>query len=222
MIGFAETAAAVVAQVHDDGVDVILLHFLDKRAHIPGRTLEVLFAAGRGFEIEIESGQLDDADLEVAAVVWQFDDFRFRRLVFQPHRVAGDADDGRTGFVDCVGRNHVEAHHGAFFAANLGDDVIEPHADDILDFAFRPLADADDAVADAELGAALGRAALDQFDDGCVFVFPRKLRSYSLQRERKIHIEGFGVLRREIGGVGVGYPRHGRQIALERVFGIGL
>ena len=165
---------------------------------------------------------MDDAHLEIAAVVGNFDDFRSCRLIFEPHDIAGEADDGRARFVDGIGRNDVETHYRALFAANLGDNVIGSHADDILDLAVRPLADADDAVARAELVAALGRTALDQVDDDGVFVFPRQLRADALQRERQPHIEGFRILRREIGGMRIGNTRHCGQIALERVLGVGL
>src|SRR5690606_37900780 len=142
---------------------------------------------------EVEGGQLDHANLVDAAVVGDFDDFLLRGLVFQLHGVAGDGNRVCLGFTSRLGRNHVETHHRAFFAANLIDHVVHAQADNVLHLAIHALSDSDDAVTGLQLPAPLGRTALDQFDDLGVLVLGGQLCADTLQRQTQPHVEVLGV-----------------------------
>ncbi|MPN08953.1 hypothetical protein SDC9_156241 [bioreactor metagenome] len=64
-----------------------------------------------------------------------------------------------------VGRQDVEHHGAALGAADQRHHVIHPPAHDVGQRAVLALGDADDAVANPELGRACCRSARDQFAD---------------------------------------------------------
>src|SRR5690606_5566414 len=94
----AQETAAVFAEIHDDGVDALLLEFAKDAADVVRRGTGVGGAGPEGVGVRIERGQLDDADAVLRRVrrsaLWGFKDFALRRPVGQLDLLAGeDVDD---------------------------------------------------------------------------------------------------------------------------------
>src|SRR5690606_3681498 len=153
-----QRTATVVAQVHDDAIDLFLFQFGQQLFDIAGGALVVVVAAPARIEILVERWQGDHADTAGRFSVLDFDDACLGRLFLDVDLVAGQGED----FMLAVGAGRFgqdfETDNGALGTTDLVDHVVETPADHIGNLATRALADADDAVAGIEL-ARYGRRA---------------------------------------------------------------
>src|SRR5690606_501956 len=88
-----QRSAAVAAQVHDQGVDVLPLEFADQLANVLGGAAVLGVAVAAPFEIRVDSGHGDHAELVGAPAVLDFLDGFVGRLFLEVDLVAGDGDD---------------------------------------------------------------------------------------------------------------------------------
>ncbi|VTQ27132.1 Uncharacterised protein [Pseudomonas aeruginosa] len=220
--GLLQGAAAVVAQVEDDAVDLVLLQFGDQLLHVAGGALVVRVAGAVGLEVQVEGRQVDHAELVAAAFVVDLDDGFLRRLVLQLHRLAGDGDDLAGLVVRRVARrNHFQAYLGTFRPTDQLDHFIQAPADHVDHFALA-LGDADDLVGGGDLLALRRRAGRHQAYDLDVVVVALQHRADAFQREAHVDVEVFRVVRRQVLGVRIVGLGEGVDVGLEDVFAAGL
>jgi hypothetical protein len=86
-----QRAAAVVAQVDQHVVDLLLLQLAQQAGHVAGRALEVLVALAARLEVLVEGRQRDHADAALDAVL-DFDDGFLGRLLFHADLLAHQRD----------------------------------------------------------------------------------------------------------------------------------
>src|SRR5690606_13323171 len=161
-VGFGQGAAAVVAQVHHHAVHLLGLQLLEQPTDITRAAAVVGVARLQGLEIDVEGGQLDDADLQAAALVLNLDDLLLGGLLLQLHGVPGDAVDLRFQALR-LGRNDLQAHRAALLAPDQLHHVVDAPADHVGELAVA-LGHAHDTVGRLELARLLSGAAAHQAD----------------------------------------------------------
>ncbi len=156
---FGQRAAALVAEIDDHAVDLVLLELAEQTLDIARRALVVGVAATARVEILIERRQRDHADM--ARVIAGLDlDHRFLRgLLFDADLLARQRERLVLAVGAGVGGQDFQAHDRILRAADLFHDIVEAPADHVDDRAVLALADADDAITDLVLARQRGRAA---------------------------------------------------------------
>ncbi|CAI8923714.1 hypothetical protein EMIT0180MI3_360022 [Priestia megaterium] len=220
--GFLQGTAAVVAQVDDHAVDLVFLQFGQQLLDVAGGALVVRIAGTEGLEVQVEGRDLDDAELVVLAILLEAEDRLLHRLIFKLHRFAGDRHD-LAGLVirRIAGRNHFQAHHGAFRTTNQFDHFVQAPADHV-DHLFVALGHADDLVGRSDLLGLVGRAGRHQAHDFDLIVIALQHGANALQGQAHVDVEVLRVIRRQI--VGMWVVRHGEgvDVRLEDIFRAGL
>ena len=117
--------------------------------------------------------EVDHAQSRLRAVLLRVvDDLSLGQAVGQLDLVADQAHLPGFAVIGGIDRDDGQANQRAFFAANLVDDLVEFHLDDIERFAILALGHGDDAVSRLEFFTADGRATGDEFDEFGVAVVP--------------------------------------------------
>src|SRR5690606_10294914 len=219
--GFLQGAAAIVAQVDDQAVDALLFQFLEQALHITRGALVVRVAGAIGLEVQVEGRNLDHAELELLAFVFQFDDRFLGSLLLELDRLAGD-DHLAAGQVvrRVAGGDHLQADLRALGTADQLDHLVEAPADHV-DHLLVILTDADDAVGRCQLLGLLGRTGGNQADDLHVLVVALQDGADALQRQAHVDVEVLGVVRRQIVGVRIVGLRESVDVGLEDVLAAG-
>ena len=211
--GLVQGSALVVPDVHDQRVDALLAQLPDEPADVPARAPEVVPARRPARDVEVEGGNVDDADPRGRAVAGpRLQDPPGGGLVVEVDAVADEGE--RTGRSRRGARGEdPEVHGAALRAADEVHHVLEPPAHDVRHLALVGLAHADDPVVHPELAASVGRTSGDDAaHDG---VLPHRLQggSDSLEREAHPDPEVLRRSRREILAVRV----DGSDVRIEEV-----
>src|SRR5690606_37144216 len=220
--GFLQGAAAVVAQVDDHAVDLLLLQLVEQTFDVTGGALVVRVAGAEGLEVEVEGRQFDHAELVVTTFVLELQHLLLGGLLFQLDRFAGDGDH-LAGLVTgrIAGRDHFQAYSGAFRTTDQLDHFVQAPADHIDHFIVA-LGDADDLVGWCDLLALLGRAGRHQTYHLDVLVVALQNGTDAFERQTHVDVEVFRVVRRQIGGVRIVGGGEGIDVGLEHVLTTGL
>ena len=179
--GLVEQAAAVLPEVHDDGLDA-------HRLELDEQLLDVGGGAGTGavLVLAVEGGELDDAEEGAAAGGGDFDGLGRGHLADELDLVALERDG-----LAAAGRHVDEETHGrALLAADTADGLGEAHADDVFHLAVFVLADRDDLVAGLHLAREVERAAREEVldDAGAVFVGERGADAHERVAHRDLEL----------------------------------
>ena len=198
--GLIEQAAAVLPEIHDDGLDAHRLQLDEQLLDVGGRA-----GAGAVLVLAVEGRQFDDAEQGGAAGGGDFDGLGRGHLADELDLVALERD----GLAAASRHVDEEADGRTLLAADTADGLGETHADDVFHLAVRILADRDDLVTRLHLAGEVERAAGEEVFDhaGAVFVGERGADAH----ERVAHrdLEFFQRLLGEEGRVGVVLARVG-------------
>src|SRR5690554_3770903 len=220
--GLLQKAAAIVAQVQNDAVNVLFLQLAEQPANIAGGAAIIRITPAIGLEVDIEAGHLDHPDTVILALLVEFQHRGFGGLVLQFDRFTCQkqlADGHVTGRV--AGGNDFQAHGGALGTADQLNHFIKPPADHIDHFAIA-LGHADDAIGRSQLLALLRRTGRHQTDDLGVVVVALQHGTDALEGQAHVDVEVFRVIRRHVLGMGVVDLGQGIDVVLEDVLAAGL
>src|SRR5690606_37742751 len=220
--GLLQGAAAIVAQIQNDAVNVLFLQLAEQPANIAGGAAIIRITPAIGLEVDIEAGHLDHPDTVILALLVEFQHrgfgglvLQFDRFTHQNHLAAGHVA-GRV-----AGGNDFQAHGGALGAADQLDHFIKPPADHVDHFAVA-LGHADDAIGRSQLLALLRRTGRHQTDDLGVVVVALQHGADALEGQAHVDVEVLRVIRRHVLGMGVVDLGQGIDVVLEDVLAAGL
>ncbi|MNB93214.1 hypothetical protein D3C75_403350 [compost metagenome] len=220
--GFLQGATAVVAQVDDHTVDFLFLQFSQQFLDVAGGALVIRVAGTEGLEVQIERRDLDDAELVVLAVLLQIQDRLLHGLIFEFHRFTGDRHDlGGLVVRRIAGRDHFQAHHGAFRTTDQLDHLVQAPAHHVDHFLVA-LGNADDLVGRCNLLGLVRRTCRHQAHDFHLVVIALQHGADALEGQAHVDVEVLRVIRRQIVGVRVVGHGEGVDVRLEDVFRAGL
>ena len=188
-IGLLQGAAAIVAQIYNQAIDTFFLQLFKQFAYITGSALVLLVAASHGVEINVESRDIDHANLDYFVAIGDFQYAFLGRLLLQFYLVAHDGNDfalvGGLGFR----RNDLQPHGGVLGSTYQFHHLIKAPADNVFDLAVRALANADDAIRRVQLALFVRGSFRHQAGDLGVFVFKLQHGADTLQRQAHIDVE---------------------------------
>ena len=132
-----EEAAAVLAEIHDEGLHAHRLELIDELLDVGRRT-----GAGAVGVLAVERRKVDDAEEQRAIAVRDFEGLSGGHLADELDLVALEHDRlaAASGHID------EEADGGTLLAANAADGLREAHADDVFHLAGSTLADGDNLI----------------------------------------------------------------------------
>ena len=219
--GLGQRAAAVGAEVHDHGLDALLLEVLQDAVHVAGGALEIGPALAGGGHVHVEAGQIDHADLVGLAVgvPARVEDLAPGLAVFQFDGRPGDPDLVRLGILE---RRELQADDRAGLAANHLDHVSELHVHDVDQFAAFALAHADDLVVELEAAFLFGGPAGDDLLDHGVAVHALQRGPDAFQLQTHHDLEVFDRRGRHVGGVRIEGRGEAGEVHLQQLLGVGL
>src|SRR5262245_7169081 len=184
---FVQQPAAVIAQVHDHAVHVLLLEVLQDLFDVLGGAAE--FAAATRI-IRIERRKIDDADLKRLAVgvLGRLDHFALGPAIFQHDLIARENDAAPRRR---VGRLNFEFDLGAGLAANLAHHLRDAQSFDIHRVAVFALGHGKNLVADFEPAVAGNYATRNDFPNYGYAVFLAEQSADAFERGADVNLELF-------------------------------
>ncbi len=199
-------AAAVVAQVDDQPVNLLLVELFQLGPHVIGR-VAALPLAGPG-EVAVEARYFDIAEFLIVF----FENGPLDEGLLDLDDIADDRNDGNAGirFLDR------QADLGPFLAADQADGVAQAHIDDI-DRLVRTLSHLEDLVFRFQLSLAGGGAAGDDLDHLDVAVLFAQGGADPFERAAHADIEILLRLGRQVDGVRVKGPGDRVEVRVEVV-----
>ena len=218
-----QVAAAVRAQVHDEGLGAVLAQLADEALHVARRAAVVLRPGAARIVVLIEARHGDDADLHLAPIARHGAHRLVRGLRLERDPVARELDHflrrARRRAAPAASCRRTTVPPGA---ADFLHHVVEAPADHVDELAALALADRGDAIVRGELAADRGRAAGDHVDDRDIVVGQLKRGADALVREAHLDVVFLGVARREIIGMRIERQHEGVHERLEHVLGLAL
>src|SRR5690554_2685451 len=222
LVGFTQRAATVVAQIHNQAIDLFGTQFMDQFFHVAGSAFIVGIAVLQRFEIDVEGRNLDNAQFEAALVTVEFQYPLAGGLLFKLDLVALDLDNPAGLTVHGIGRNHFKPDQCALGAANLADHIVQTHADHIFDNTVLALADPHDDIRRFQLPGFIGRTGRYEAYHFCLVIFRLQYGADPFQRKAHVDLKVFRPLGRKVLGVRIKFVGQRVDEAFEYIVTLGL
>ena len=183
-----EGAAAVIAQVEDNPVHILLAQLHQQFIDIPGGTFIFRVSLSIGFKVHIEGGDIYNTQAQGRAVLLNIYNFALGRFLLQFYLVTDDGNNlraicGVTGTVD-----HFKSDRGILGPANQLHHIIQAPADHVHQLLIF-LSNTDNLVFCFEHTLQVCGTAGNHPRHLCVFVLSGQLGSDTLEGEGHIDLE---------------------------------